>query len=118
MSAITPTTKGGTIRFTAMSDSGAAESVVPLALLRDELGTAPSGQEGLCYSAANGAPVRNEGKRIVRGKNDNGDRVELPFQVANVTKPLASVARMLDANNAVIYHPKGSYFGFSEELQS
>ena len=73
------------------------------------IGTAPSGQEGLLYSAANGEPLRNEGLRIIRGRDASGRSVELPFQLTDVHKPLASVAKMLDAGNAVVYHPGGSY---------
>ena len=35
--------------------------------------------------------------------------MQLPFEaVENITKPLASVSKMLDANHAVVYHPNGS----------
>ena len=35
--------------------------------------------------------------------------MELPFEaVENISKPLASVAKMLDSGHAVLYHPKGS----------
>ena len=36
-------------------------------------------------------------------------RLQLPFEaVENITKPLASVSKMVDAGQAVLYHPSGS----------
>ena len=35
--------------------------------------------------------------------------MQLPFEaVENITKPLASVSKMVDAGRAVLYHPSGS----------
>ena len=35
--------------------------------------------------------------------------MQLPFEaVENITKPLASVSKMVDAGKAVLYHPSGS----------
>ena len=41
--------------------------------------------------------------------HEHGGKVQLPFEaVENITKPLASVSKMIDAGNAVLYHPNGS----------
>ena len=45
----------------------------------------------------------------MRGSTTEGKRVQLPFEaVENITKPLASVSKMIDAGHAVLYHPSGS----------
>ena len=46
---------------------------------------------------------------MLRGVNTQGDKIAMSFQsVENIHKPLASVAKMCDANQAVLYHPEGS----------
>ena len=40
---------------------------------------------------------------------EHGNKLQLPFEaVENITKPLASVSKMVDAGQAVLYHPQGS----------
>ena len=93
------------------SDSGAAASVLPADMLRQQVGTSAGGAEGTLYSAAGptSRPIRNVGQRILRGKTEQGARLQLPFEaVENITKPLASVSKMVDAGQAVLYHPAGS----------
>ena len=55
------------------------------------------------------SPIRNVGQRILRGVTEQGARLQLPFEaVENITKPLASVSKMVDAGQTVLYHPGGS----------
>ena len=43
------------------------------------------------------------------GVNEHGIKMHLPFEaVENIMKPLASVSKMVDAGQAVLYHPSGS----------
>ena len=84
---------------------------MPAELLREQVGTSPGNNEGTLYCAAGptARPIRNVGTRIIRGMDTQGARMQLPFEaVENITKPLASVSKMVDAGKAVIYHPDGS----------
>ena len=46
---------------------------------------------------------------MLRGVTEGGNKLQLPFEaVENITKPLASVSKMVDAGRAVLYHPSGS----------
>ena len=103
--------KGQRIRVKATSDSGAAASVLPADLLKEQVGTRESSSQGMLYSAAGptSRPIRNVGQRVLRGVTESGSKLQLPFEaVENITKPLASVSKMVDAGQAVLYHPAGS----------
>ena len=102
---------GSEVKVKITSDSGAAASVLPAELLRQQVGTSAGGAEGTLYAAAGptSRPIRNVGQRILRGMTEQGARLQLPFEaVENITKPLASVSKMVDAGQAVLYHPGGS----------
>ena len=48
-------------------------------------------------------------QRVLRGVTEQGARLQLPFEaVENITKPLASVSKIVDAGRVVLYHPSGS----------
>ena len=73
----------------------------------------PSSQKGQTYSAANGSSIKNEGSKVISAVTKEGQWKNLSFQVANVTKALASVSKICAKNQSVIYHPEwhdhGSY---------
>ena len=74
-------------------DSGAAESVLPskrcpqAQLMKSE-------QQGKDYSAANGSTIKNQGCKVVSAATREGQWKHMTFQVAKVTKALASVSEM------------------------
>ena len=99
------------VRIKITSDSGAAARVMPAGLLQAQVGTKRGASEGMLYSAAGPTtkPIKNVGQRVIRGVTEQGARLQLPFEaVDNITKPLASVSKMVDAGQAVLYHPSGS----------
>ena len=92
--------------------SGAAESVLPTEWpLQAQL--LPSNSAGKTYSAANGSTIRNKGSKIVPAVTKEGKWHNLQFEVANVTKALASVSKICSKDQSVIYNPpwheEGSY---------
>ena len=103
--------RGEKAKIKITADSGAAASVLPSHLLREQVGTRAGENEGMLYAAAGptSKPIRNVGQRVLRGLTEHGNKLQLPFEaVDNITKPLASVSKMVDANKTVIYHPSGS----------
>ena len=59
---------------------------------------------GVRYVAANGARMENYGEKKVRFKKEGLAGVNsMLFQVTDVGKPLASVAKILDKGNTVIF---------------
>ena len=90
----------GTGRITI--DSSAAESVLPVGMLPgEETVEDESKRKGVRYVAANGGKMENHGEKRVRFRRNGSEAVNsITFQVTGVSKPLASVGRILD---------KGSY---------
>ena len=90
-------------------DSGAAESVLPVDVMPNE--TLVEGEaKKWCvrYIAAKGGRMDNMGEKKVRFRREGSDAVNsITFQVTGVGKPLASVSRILDKGNSVVFSRKG-----------
>ena len=56
---------------------------------------------GRCYRAANGTRIKNLGEVAVNFTSPEGHRCLLPFQVAQVEKPLVAVSQLAAAGNVV-----------------
>ena len=72
-------------------------------------------QLGLGYRAANGSPIRNFGERTIEGHTEEGQGLKMKMTVADVSKVLASVARICECNSRVVFNEEGSYI---EDKQS
>ena len=59
--------------------------------------------------AANGSSIANEGGKKLNGITDEGIRLDMTWQVADVKKPLASVGRICDAGNLAVFTRDGGY---------
>lgn len=94
-------------------DSGAAESVLPVDVVPNEtLMEGEAKKKGVRYVAANGGRMDNMGEKRVRFRREGSAAVNsIMFQVTGVGKPLASVSRILDKGNSVIFsrNHEGSY---------
>ena len=101
-------------------DSGAAESVLPASMVPNEtLIEGEAKRRGVKYVAANGGKMDNLGEKKVRFRRDGAPGVtSITFQVTGVGKPLASVSRILDKGNTVVFsrNDQGSYI-FNEKTQ-
>ena len=94
-------------------DSGAAESVLPVDVVPNEtLVEGEAKKRGVRYIAANGGKMDNMGVKKVRFRREGSTAVNsITFQVTDVGKPLASVSRILDKGNTVVFtrNSGGSY---------
>ena len=94
-------------------DSGAAESVMPRDVVpNEELIEGEAKKKGVKYVAANGGKMENLGEKKGRFRRDGAKGVNsIKFQVTDVGKPLASVSRILDKGNSVVFsrNSGGSY---------
>eukprot|EP00959_Pyramimonas_sp_CCMP1952_P461238 9481258-Pyramimonas_sp.AAC.3 len=85
-------------------DSGAYNTVGP-----PKVGTyfpikhTNASKQGKHYSAANGTTIKNYGQRVITGRNESGNPVSMPIQVAEVNKVLGSVREMVNAGNRVVF---------------
>ena len=67
---------------------------------------------GRNYVVANGSANKNKGETVVSMVTQEGQWKNLKFQVCGVTRPLASVAKIVDAGHKVVFGPSwkgGSY---------
>ena len=64
---------------------------------------------GLTYRSASGEPIRNLGQTTVQFHYGQQRRCGMHFQLAEVDRPLISVARLVDAGNCVVFGPAGGY---------
>ena len=85
-------------------DSGAAKFVAPENMCA-HIAVEPSeaSKKGITYRAANGQSIPNKGEKKVSGEDINGGKLEATWQIAGVTKPLASVSEMVKAGNRVTF---------------
>jgi len=91
-------------------DSGAAESVMPMEMLKEiQLKESKGSKAGVQYIAANGGRMPNLGEKQVHFKTSDGAESNVVFQVTHARKPLASVSKMVKKGNRVIFSPSGSY---------
>ena len=103
----TPLTSAGRGKITI--DSGAAESVLPADIVPNEtLIEGDAKRRGVKYVTANGGRMENMGEKRVRFRRDGASGVNsITFQVTGVGKPLASVSRILDKGNSVVFSRSG-----------
>ena len=53
---------------------------------------------------ADGTPTKNLGSQLVNGRDEDGNRVQLKFDVASkLTCPLASVWEIVESDNEVVF---------------
>ena len=61
------------------------------------------------YVGADGNPIDNLGSQTVTAKDANGLSLQLEFDVAKLTKPLASVYSITRKGNKVVFGENGGY---------
>jgi len=89
-------------------DSGAAATVAPRGTSIAKLG--PVTRENCKnFRVANGSRIPNLGEQFISGKTSNGRDIKFRAQVADVTKPLASVHEMVESGCTVVFGKDRSY---------
>ena len=64
-------------------------------------------KRGQKWTSASKHKLKNLGEQKVRACTEDGDQTELLFQVADVSKPLVSVAAICEKGNRVIFGRSG-----------
>jgi hypothetical protein len=89
-------------------DSGAADSVCPRDMCPHfSIEDSPASKAGVYYTGANGGKLFNLGQTHVPICLENGARTLATFQVADVSRPLMSVAKVCEMGNRVIFGANG-----------
>ena len=61
------------------------------------------------FRVANGSRIPNLGEQLITGKTSNGSDIKFRAQVADVTKPFASVHDMVESGCTVVFGKDRSY---------
>ena len=85
----------------AVVDSGAEETVAPRGAFPGQTRASAMSKAGACYRTASGAPVANLGEPDVKFLTNEGYVGEIPFQLADIERPLIAVSSLAKAGNAV-----------------
>ena len=95
--------KAGWRRLEVTVDSGAAESVIP----QNEVPEYPlkAHKHDIYYATATGEPILNLGEQQLPMFTPSGRPCAMTFQACEVSKPLASVRRMVQAGSALVFAP-------------
>lgn len=102
--------QSGWVKISAIMDSGAAESVAPPGLASHiPLRESEASRRGQVYHTADGTKIPNLGERVVQTETEDGQRYNLTYQVASVTKPLNSVSKICDKGNIVVFTSDGGF---------
>jgi len=90
-------------------DSGAEDSVWPVTHVDwDKVVATEASEKGIGFIAANGGRMNNYGGTKVEFEKD-GKKKSMNFQVTDCKKPLASVSKIVDKGNRVVFDSQGSY---------
>ena len=92
-------------------DSGACENVIDA---KEEVPNYPvkenkASKIGVKYASATGEEIPNLDEIILPLKTKGGGRNKMRMQVVEVSRPLASVKRICEAGNTVVFDEGGSY---------
>ena len=94
-------------RLAAVVDSGAAENVFPVdACSHVKLSSTHRSETGMGFRGAGGERNRNHGQRKFKVRMTDGHVAGSTWQVADVQRPLMTVAKMVAAGNRVHFDSK------------
>ena len=86
----------------AVVDLGAAENVLPAGVCSHvELSATRRSEAGIGFRGADGERIRNHGQRNFKDRMTDGHVAGSTWRVANVKRPLMSVAKMVEEGNRV-----------------
>ena len=91
----------------AVIDSGAEETVAPRGVCPGLPRESARSKAGACYRTASGAPVPNLGEMDVQFLTNEGFAGEIPFQLADIERPLIAVSALAKAGNTVELYEHG-----------
>ena len=91
-----------------MMDSGAAAPVAPPSMLPNvKIEPSPGSVRGQHFTSASKHKLKNLGQQRTNACTEEGDPTSVLFQIADVSKPLVSVASICERGNRVIFGKAG-----------
>ena len=94
------------------ADTGAMVNVTPPQIFPMEIEETAESKRGECFFGAAGPPIKNLGRQNVGGKvswDNDAKAVSLAFEVANISRPLASVSKICKKGFQAVFDDTESY---------
>ena len=91
----------------AVVDSGAEETLAPRGAFAWRARTSAMSRAGACYLTANGVPIPNLGELDVQSLTSEAYPAEVPFQLADIERPLIAVSALANAGHLVEFIERG-----------
>ena len=96
------------VRVESVMDSGAAAPVAPPSMLPNvKVQPSPGSQRGQHFTSASNHRLKNLGQQHIHACTEDGEETSVLFQIADVSKPLVSVAAICERGNRVIFGKSG-----------
>ena len=96
------------VKVDSIMDSGAAAPVAPPSMLPNvKVEPSPGSMRGQNYTSASKHKLKNLGQQRISACSEEGEETSVLFQIADVSKPLVSVASICEKGNRVIFGKSG-----------
>ena len=96
------------VKVDSVMDSGAAAPVAPPSMLpKVKIEPSPGSVRGQNFTSASKHKLKNLGQQRINAVTEEGDPTSVLFQIADVSKPLVSVAPLCERGNRVIFGKAG-----------
>ena len=96
------------VRFASVMESGSSDHVLgPHMFPQVPVRPSEGSRRGQVYAAAGGKSIANEGEQHLALLNNERAPAPLVYQVADVRKPLTSIARLCDRGNRIVFGKGG-----------
>ena len=97
------------VKVATVLDSGACRHVTPKGVFSLNVIASERSRERHNYYGPAGDPIPNLGGQDVKGTTESGHLLNIGFDVAKITRPLASVAEIVRKNYRVVFDTDGSF---------
>ena len=97
------------VKIATIVDSGACKHVTPKGIFSLITTQTEASKSGHMFYGADGKPIANLGQQTMVGTSEEGQQIILPFEVAPITRPLASVAEIVSKKHRVVFDKECSY---------
>ena len=96
------------VKVESVMDSGAAAPVAPPSMLPNvKVEPSPGSRRGQNFTSASKHRLKNLGQQRIMACTEDGEETSVLFQIADVSKPLVSVAAICEKGNRVIFGKSG-----------
>ena len=90
-------------------DSGASAPVAPPDMLPNvTVRESPGSKRGQQFSSASKHKLKNLGEQHIHACTEEGDDMEILFQIADISKPLVSISSICERGSRVLFGRAGS----------